>query len=279
MLGETSYYYPCVVYCRKRFDSGGFGHLVYAEAEYYHDYSHGLYEVARWRHGTDWEKYYGAPPMFYPTHSVSMVVSVTGAHVTNFCGMGFVDQHEDNLYTCEDNVWKNPFSNETMLCRMSDGSTVRFNEFRRIGHPGTVGMRLYGTEASYEEQVGSQMWVTKDRSTCVDLSKELACEGIPSIQFDDPMAKVTGADGTHVGVSRVHPVHRLPKEFVGLPNGHHGSHQFLVHDFVTAYIHRQLPPNNVWQAARYIIPGLLAHGSALQGGQLMEVPDFGDFPK
>ena len=93
------------------------------------------------------------------------------------------------------------------------------------------------------------------------------------------MAKVTGADGTHVGVSRVHPVHRLPKEFVGLPNGHHGSHQFLVHDFVTAYIHRQLPPNNVWQAARYIIPGLLAHGSALQGGQLMEVPDFGDLPK
>ena len=279
MLGETSYYYPCVVYCRKRFESGDFGHIVYAEAEYYHDYSHGLYEVAKWRHGTDWKKYYGTPPMFYPTHSVSMVVSVTGAHVTNVCGMGFVDQHEDNLYTREDNVWKNPFSNETMLCRMSDGSTVRFNEFRRIGHPGTVGMRLYGTEASYEEQVGSQMWVTKDRSTCVDLSKELACEGRPSIQLDDPMAKVTGADGTHVGVSRVHPVHRLPKEFVGLPNGHHGSHQFLVHDFVTACLHRQLPPNNVWQAARYIIPGLLAHESALQGGQLMEVPDFGDSPK
>ena len=279
MLGETSYYYPCVVYCRKPFESGDFGHIVYAEAEYYHDYSHGLYEVAKGRHGTDWKKYYGTPPMFYPTHSVSMVVSVTGAHVTNVCGMGFVDQHEDNLSTREDNVWKNPFSNETMLCRMSDGSIVRFNEFRRIGHPGTVGMRLYGTEASYEEQVGSQMWVTKDRSTCVDLSKELACEGRPSIQLDDPMAKVTGADGTHVGVSRVHPVHRLPKEFVGLPNGHHGSHQFLVHDFVTACIHRQLPPNNVWQAARYIIPGLLAHESALQGGQLMEVPDFGDSPK
>ena len=279
MLGETSYYYPCVVYCRKRFESGDFGHIVYAEAEYYHDYSHGLYEVAKWRHGTDWKKYYGTPPMFYPTHSVSMVVSVTGAHVTNVCGMGFVDQHEDTLYTREDNVWKNPFSNETMLCRMSDGSTVRFNEFRRIGHPGSVGMRLYGTEASYEEQVGSQMWVTKDRSTCVDLSKELACEGRPSIQLDDPMAKVTGTDGTHIGVSRVHPVHRLPKEFVGLPNGHHGSHQFLVHDFVTACIHHQLPPNNVWQAARYIIPGLLAHESALQGGQLMEVPDFGDSPK
>ena len=279
MLGETSYYYPCVIYCRKRFESGDFGHIVYAEAEYYHDYSHGLYEVAKWRHGTDWKKYYGKPPMFYPTHSVSMVVSVTGAYVTKVCGMGFVDQHRDHLYTREDNVWKNPFSNETMLCRMSDGSTVRFNEFRRIGHPGTVGMRLYGTEASYEEQVGNQMWVTKDRSTCVDLTKELACEGVPSIQLDDPMAKVTGADGTHVGASKAHPVHRLPKEFVGLPNGHHGSHQFLVHDFVTACTRSQLPPNNIWQAARYIIPGLVAHESALRGGQLMEVSDFGDSPK
>ncbi len=27
-------------------------------------------------------------------------------------------------------------------------------------------------------------------------------------------------DGTHLGVSTIHPVNRLPKEFIGLPNGH-----------------------------------------------------------
>jgi len=31
----------------------------------------------------------------------------------------------------------------------------------------------------------------------------------------------------------------------------------------------------VWQAARYLLPGLIAHESALQGGALMDVPDFG----
>jgi predicted dehydrogenase len=129
MLGETSYYYPCAIYCRQRFRNGDFGHVVYAEAEYYHDYSHGLYAVAKWRHGAEWEKYYGKPPMFYPTHSVSMIVSVTGAYATHVCGMGFVDRHEDNLYARSDNIWKNPFSNETMLCRMSDGSMARFNEW------------------------------------------------------------------------------------------------------------------------------------------------------
>jgi predicted dehydrogenase len=278
MIGETSYYYPCAIYCRERFGKGDFGHIVYGEAEYYHDYTHGMYDVLKWRHGKEWKKYSGMPPMFYPTHSTSMIVSVTGAHVTHVSGMGFVDRHEDNLYGREDNVWKNPFSNETMLCRMSDGSMSRISEFRRIGHPGTVGMRLYGTEASYEEQVKSQTWVTKNRETCVDLTEELACSGVPAGGEEGEMAKVTAADGTHQRVSRVHPVHHLPGEFVGLPNGHRGAHQFLVHDFLTSCISGEMPPNNVWQAARYLVPGLVGHESAMKGGELMEVPDFGDTP-
>lgn len=279
MLGETSYYYPCAIVCRQRFRQGDFGHIVYSEAEYYHDYVHGMYDVMKWRHGEDWQRHYGTPPMFYPTHSVSLVVSVTGAHVTHVSGMGFVDRHGDNLYARADNIWENPFSNETMLCTMSDGSIARFNEFRRIGHPGRVGMSMYGTEASYEERVGGQTWLTKDRDTCLDLTEALACTGVAIGQIEGGMARVTGADGTHLGTSQVHPVQRLPKEFIGLPNGHAGSHQFLVHDFVMACVRRVTPPNNVWQAARYVVPGLIAHQSALAGGTLMEVPDFGDPPE
>ena len=279
MIGETSYYYPCAIYCRNRFRTGDFGHIVYAEGEYYHDYTHGMYDVAKWRHGRDWERYYGMPPMFYPTHSTSMIVSVTGAHATHVCGMGFADRHPDKLYAREDNAWQNPFSNETMLCRMSDGSMARISEFRRIGHPGTVGMSLYGTEASYEEQVGSQMWVTKDRKTCVDLEETLRCTDIIASRSNGLMAQVSGSDGTHRGVSQVHPVHLLPRAYDGLPNGHKGSHQFLVHDFVTACVTGNLPPNNVWDAARYLLPGLVAHQSALKSGVLMEVPDLGDAPR
>ncbi len=53
---------------------------------------------------------------------------------------------------------------------------------------------------------------------------------------------------------------------------------FLVHDFVTACASGQLPPNNAWDAARYMLPGLVAHESALQGGALLPIPDFGDPP-
>jgi hypothetical protein len=178
------------------------------------------------RHGEDWERHFGMPPMYYPTHSTSMIVSVTGARATHVSAVGFVDRHEDNLYAREDNIWKNPFSNETMLCRMSDGSSARISEFRRIGHPGTVGMSLYGTEGSYEEQVGSRIWASRDRAACEDLTEQLTCRDIPV--SGRPLAEVTSSDGTHCGVSPIHPVERLPREFLGLPNGHNGAHQFLV---------------------------------------------------
>lgn len=40
----------------------------------------------------------------------------------------------------------------------------------------------------------------------------------------------------------------------------------------------KLPPNNAWDAARFMIPGLIAHESALRGGELLDIPDLGDAP-
>jgi predicted dehydrogenase len=277
MLGETSYYYPCAIYCRDRYRAGDFGHIVYAEGEYYHDFSHGLYDVYRWRYGANWQKYAGLPPFYYPTHSISLIVSVTGAHVTHVCGLGFTDREADSVFGPGANLWDNPFSNEVMLCRMSDGSIARFNEFRRVGHRGAVRMSLYGTRGSYEEQYGCKMWMTTKES--VDVTELLACSPIPPDQTADLMAGVTAADGTHFGSSAVHPIHLLPKEFRSLPNHHEGSHQFLVHEFITACVNGQTPPNNVWQAARYLVPGLIAHESAMAGGAWLAVPDFGDSPQ
>jgi predicted dehydrogenase len=275
MLGETSTYYPAVLLCRQRFARAEFGRVVYAEAEYYHDWDHGLYEVAKWRGGERWLETAGSPPMHYPTHSTSQIVSVTGARMTHVSCQGFVDEHEDGIYQPEANRWGNPFSNETALFRMSDGSCCRVNEFRRCGHPGTVRMTMLGTEASFEQNAAGALWLTKrGREPLDDL---LACRDLPA-QPSGGMERVTAADGTHRGVSPLHPVGRLPREFLGLPNGHAGSHQFLVDDFVRACATGKIPPNNVWQAARYAIPGIVAHESAVRGGELLAVPDLGDAP-
>jgi predicted dehydrogenase len=276
MIGETSYYYPSAIYCRQRVAAGDFGRVVYSEGEYYHDFDHGLYEVFKWRGGGNWKRTAGSPPMHYPTHSTGQVVSVIGAHATHVSAFGFVDNHPDGLFRAEVNQWGNTFSNETGLFKMSDGSMMRINEFRRIGHPGAEEISIYGTEGSFEQQVNAQCWITKNRGDVTDLRDLLAPVGAPR-KLEGDMSKVTD-ELTHAGLAKIHDVNRLPVEFVGLPNGHLGSHQFLVDDFVKACVERVQPPNNVWQAARYVLPGLTAHESAVRGGELLEVPDYGDCP-
>ena len=76
-------------------------------------------------------------------------------------------------------------------------------------------------------------------------------------------------------------VDRLPASFKvpGFPNGHMASHQLLIDDFCKAAAYNTLPPVNAWQAARWTIPGLVAHESVLRDGEALAVPDCGDAPK
>ena len=280
MMAETSYYYPAVIYCRQRHAEGAFGSIVYSECEYYHDWDHGLYAVSRQRAGDRWRWAGGAPPMYYPTHSTSQIMSVSGAHMTRVSCQGFVDHHEDGVYEAANNEHGNTFSNESALFAMSDGSACRVNEFRRVGHPGAVRMSLFGTGGSFEEAVGSQRFLTTGRGTedFVDVSDLLTCRTATAHADRGEMAAVTSRDGTHLGAAPIHPVERLPREFAGLPNGHAGAHQFLVDDFVRSCHEGTQPPNHVWNAVAYTVPGIVAHESALRGGELLDIPDLGAPP-
>ncbi len=278
MLGETSYYYPETIYCRKRFADGDFGNFVYGEGAYFHDMSHGFYEAFQHSGGQEWKKTAGFPPMYYPTHSVSMVLSVTGARATHVSCLGYEDRHEDGIFRKGANLWDNPFSNQTALMRTSDGGMMRINEFRRLGWEThterAVHMSLYGTEGSFEEQANAQVWVNHNWKEMTDLTDLLKCEDevVPPehLHLHESLQR-----DYHCGVSKVHPVHRLPEVFKRMNNGHAGSHQFLVHDFVLGVHHHKLPPNHAWMAAKYTAPGLIAHESALNGGTMMPIPDFG----
>lgn len=53
----------------------------------------------------------------------------------------------------------------------------------------------------------------------------------------------------------------------------------MVDDFCQAYATGKLSPTNAWQAARYNLPGLIAHESAMAGGVTMDIPDIGEIPE
>ncbi|GLX67013.1 Gfo/Idh/MocA family protein [Paenibacillus glycanilyticus] len=282
MTGETSYYYPSTVICRDRFKAGHFGKFVYGEAQYLHDMLHGFYDAFKHSGGEDWKKVAGIPPMYYPTHSVSMILSVTGARATHVSCLGYVDEHEDGIFRKDGNLWNNPFSNQSALVRTSDGGMMRVNEFRRVGWGGknSVYMSMFGTSGSFEEHAGGSVWSNLKWGQVEDLTSDLDCtdEYVEVAEDGEGTHKVLHHD-FHASLAKVHHSYRLPESFDGLPNGHFGSHQFLVDDFLKAVWTKKLPPNHAWRAADYIMPGLIAHESSLNNGEMMEVTDFGKPPE
>lgn len=275
MTGETSYYYPSTIYCREEFNKGTFGKFVYGEAQYYHDMLH-FYESFKRSGGDDWKRIAGFPPMYYPTHSVSMIVGVTGERVEKVSCFGYKDNHSDDVFGIGKNNWDNEFSNEYALMKMSDGATARINECRRIGRRGghSVYMSFFGTLASYEQNAISDALTTLDGEGNKDLTELLKCKNI-DVDINHNIDEHYKDEFYYQGVSDVHDITRLPKEFLGMHNGHYGSHQFLVDDFVKAVTQHRLPPNNAWNAAKYCAPGLIAHESAKKDGEVLKVPDFG----
>jgi len=61
-------------------------------------------------------------------------------------------------------------------------------------------------------------------------------------------------------------------------SGHGGSHTFLTHEFISAIVEDRHPAVNVWEAIAYTMPGIIAHQSALRGGEPMKIKDYGTAP-
>ncbi len=259
MLGETTYYRPQAMVCRRRAAAGDFGSFVYAEGEYLHDVDSAcnLREVQQLRlaskAGAEWlavQEHYSRRgvkngPMHYPTHSVSGPISVMQAHPVKVIAYGYTNRDGDDYFA------DSAFSNETALFTMSNGAAMRICEYREIGHPEREIFRIYGTHGSFENDT----WTTNR-----------TVESLDETEMRDPLPEdVVAAFAQAAG-----------PDFYG---GHGGSHAYLVNEFVDAIAHDRVPAINVWESVRYMAAGATAHKSALAGGAILDVPDWGDAPR
>lgn len=259
MLGETTYYHADMMYCRRRAAEGAFGHFVYAEGEYLHDVdspSSNLRKVREHRlnsrAGREWIEYSKRypegmfmAPMHYPTHSTSGPISVMGAHALKVAAIGQRSPVPDDYH-------KDQFANETAMYTMSNGATMRIQEYRMIGHRNQETGRIFGTEASYKDH----KWI--DRTKTVELTVDEMRDPLPE-DVVDAFSKLDTQGGVY--------------------GGHGGSHAFLVHEFCDAIANNRVPAINIWEAARYMAPGVMAHKSAQKDGEWLSVPDWGDAPR
>lgn len=280
MMGETSYYNPATVYAREQHAAGKFGRVFYSEGDYVHDMDLGFYDAYQYSGGERWKETASYPPMLYPTHAIGGVLGAIPAHAVSVSCVGVRDGRNDGVFDKDISMFGNDFSNATALFELSDGGAMRTNEMRRVGYPSHIResrFRFFGTEASFEQLAKVTVW--QDKQDVHDISGQM--ETRPSIPLNDPsLAHVAPElrDAFVSGLAPVHDAERLPEEFRGAPNGHEGSHHFLVDDFVTAVNSRTLPPINAWVAARFTLPGIVAHRSAQQNGARLPIRDFGDAP-
>ncbi len=256
MMAETSYYRPQVITCREWARQGRFGTIFYSEAEYHHEgllaLMHDERGMPTWRHGF--------PPMFYPTHCTGLVIPVIKERLTKVTAYGWGDGHE----ILKTNQYQNPFWNTVGLFETSRGHSSRISVFWHVAAGGTERGAFYGDRLSYimdrpEGSANVAFEISRDGKTTID-------------ENGYPEGKVSRQEQRDPGY-----LDRLP-EPLRVRSGHGNSHAFLTHEFISAILEDRHPEVNIWEAIAYTLPGLVAHQSALKGGEALKIRDYGAAP-
>jgi predicted dehydrogenase len=248
MMMETVIYSREYLYVKELRDTGQLGKIQFLRAAHQQDMM-------------GWPGYWeGLPPMHYATHVVSPCLALAGemAEYVSCFGSGRIQEELIPKYG-------SPFAIESCHIKIRNTDLAAevtrslFNTVRQY----TESFDCYGSNMSFEWQL---------------------------IATEEPILHTGGEDACHVPVPDY--AHLLPEgiqkfttkgvydmqENVHLSflqgSGHGGSHPHLAHEFLMAIVEDREPFPNVFQSANWTSVGILAHESALQGGKLIELPDY-----
>jgi predicted dehydrogenase len=251
MMAETSYYQQATISARKFYQEGKFGKLFYVESEYMHPGIEALYfekDKPTWRHGS--------PPMLYPTHCTAHLVSVSGERLTEVTCLGWGDK--DPAY--QPNAYNNPFWNETGFFKTDRGNSMRIANYRKGAVKGAERAYYYGDQMSFysADPLGRRPMIVRAGSQTEKDDGGFARQNVQAEPYEQPQWWKTDM---------------LP-EPLRHDSGHQGSHTFLTHEFIDALVNQRKPTVNIYEAVAYTAPGIVAHQSALKGGERLKIRSF-----
>ncbi len=259
MMAETSYYRQPCIFARGLYEKGVFGKVFYTETEYYHDRGdlHRLASDKSTRffmpdgsHSWRW----GFPPMHYPTHAIGLLVGVTRERMTKVSCLGWGTADHPFL---TDNVYHNPFWNESSIMQTNRGNMMRCNVFWLCPAAGERAQWMGDNAILYMDKAGVHGPKLKFRT-----------KGETASQFDLPVQS-----GGDVEIPTYWKTDMLPTP-MRHPSGHGGSQVFLSAEFINALLEERSPDVDVYEALAMTVPGIVAHQSALKGGEQLTVPQF-----
>lgn len=247
MMMETVVYSREFLFVKEMYEKGELGKIQFLRASHQQ-------EMAGWP--GYWE---GLPPMHYATHCVGPVLALTRAEAeyVSCLGSGTIDKALIPKYN-------SPFAVET--CHI---------KFRESDLSAEITRSLFNTARQYRESF--DVYGSKKSFEWSQVEHEE-----PVIHTGETPARVKVPDYAHL----------LPKEIAAFTiggvydsdsnkhlsfiqgSGHGGSHPHLAHEFIMSLIEKRQPYPNAKQSANITCVGILAHESAMKGGEIMRLPKF-----
>jgi predicted dehydrogenase len=247
MMMETTVYSREFLYVKQLRDSGELGRIQFLRAAHHQ-------EMAGWP--GYWE---GLPPMHYATHCVGPCLALAQklAEYVSCFGSGRI---ADNLIA----KYNSPFAIETCHIKLKDSdlsaeiSRSLFNTARQY----IESFDVYGSKMAYEWQQ------VEHDDPVVFIGEEPKRVHIPDFAnlLPEPIRQFTTK-----GVYDMDENQHL--SFIQ-GSGHGGSHPHLAHEFVKSILEDRDPFPNAQQSANWTCVGIIAHESAMNGGQIMKLPEF-----
>ncbi len=252
MMMETVVYSREFLFVRELYETGELGKVQFLKASHQQDMD-------------GWPDYWpGLPPMHYATHCVGPVAGLLKleADYVSCFGSGTIRPELARIHN-------SPFAVESAHIKFknSDLSAHVYRSLFDVARQYRESFEVYGDKKSFEWQL------TEEEQPVIHTAKKPEPE-IPR--------KVTVPDYAHYlpeSIQRfttkgVYDAGEQQHLSFTQGGGHGGSHPHLVHEFVSAIVEDREPFPNAAQSANWTSVGILAHESAMRGGEIMKLPDF-----
>jgi predicted dehydrogenase len=253
MMMETVVYAREFLFMKQLLESGELGRLQFLKASHQQDMD-------------GWPGYWpGLPPMHYATHCVGPVLGL-GRHQAESVSCFGSGMIREEMHGC----YGSPFAVETCHIKFKDSdlSAHLYRSLFDVARQYRESFEVYGSQKSVE-------WPLIEHEPLVlhtakrpepEIPERVACPDFAHLLPPEIAPFTTG--GVYGGGSG--------EEHLSFTQGagHGGSHPHLVHQFVELLHGRGEGYPNAVQSANITCTGILAHESALRGGEIMRLPEF-----
>lgn len=252
MMMETVVYSREFLFMKQLHEEGELGKLQFLQASHQQDMD-------------GWPGYWpGLPPMYYATHCVGPVLGLPklDAEYVSCFPSGTIREEMHHHYN-------SPFAIETTHIKMrnSDLSARIIRSLFDVSRQYRESIDVYGVKKSVEWPLieGEPLVVHTAKKPEPEIPEKVECPDFGHLLPDEIAGFTLG--GVYGGEEG--------EEHLSFTQGagHGGSHPHLAHEFVDALIQDRDPWPNAKQSANWTCTGILAHESALKGGELIRLPD------